>query len=346
MRKKSIIQILSLFLFGCLTMGMLVGCTKEEKEIVISDDIREDIKAEEDEVEVLKSKANEYLEQSNFKEAKSLYEKAILMDKGNKDLYIEIKDEYINYNRLDDAYNIVKTAIDNKIDVDNMMKIADSIKSQFDKVEYADSIVQGENYQLPAEGVISVNGEEITVPIYWNDAEVNTSSTGDFVYEGINEQYGRSFSVNLNVKYKNLTEAEVRSMSLAAKTAIDSIILCQNLSPDNIIYENEMTFSTSYKYKTSQEIINALSPYCTNDAIYSFLDKHVIERDGEVYITYGDVGICVGISVESDAVAIEQTETTLKAIYSKGYGDGIATQTYNFIKYNNSWFLTNVFIYQ
>ena len=112
MKKRTIIQVLSLVLLGSIIIGAVEQYTPTAKEVVISSNIRKDIKAEEEEVDFLKRKAKEYLKQSNFEEAKALYEKAILMDETNKDLYIEIKDEYINCNRLDDAYRIIKMAID------------------------------------------------------------------------------------------------------------------------------------------------------------------------------------------------------------------------------------------
>lgn len=174
MKKRAIISIVSLVLVVGVAGILLDQCTPTAKEVVISENVREDIKEEEEEIDVLKRKASEYLEQNNFDEAKRLYDKVILMDKGNKDLYIEIKDEYINYNRLDDAYNIIKMAIDNKVDVDNMNVIATDIKSKFEKVEYNYTIVQGDNYELPAKGIINVNGENISVPIFWNEKGVNT----------------------------------------------------------------------------------------------------------------------------------------------------------------------------
>lgn len=356
MKKSAIMSIVSLFLIGGIFSILLNQCTPEAKEVVISENVREDIKAEEEEVDVLKRKASEYLKENNFDEAKSLYEKAILMDKGNKDLYIEIKDEYINYSRLDDAYSIIKMAIDNNVDVDNMITIATDIKSKFDKIEYNYTVVQGEKYELPEEGIINVNGEEINVPIFWSEKEINTNSIGSFIYEGVNEQYGRSFSVTLNVEYRKLTESEIRDISMKAKNAIDSVIDPKNLDLDNIIDEEieldniieNHSFAPSYNYKTNQQIIEALSAYCKIDTIYDLIDNYIIEKEGQVYVKCGDFGISSEVSIEYSDLKVEQTETTLKAVYSKqdSINDSIATQTYNFIKYNDSWLLTDFYIYK
>ncbi|WP_195986889.1 tetratricopeptide repeat protein [Clostridium sp. D53t1_180928_C8] len=348
MKKRAIIQVISVILLGYLAIGSLEEVIPTAKEVVISENVREDIKAEEEEVYVLKRKANEYLEQNSFDDAKSLYEKAILMDKGNKDLYIEIKDEYIKYNRLDDAYNIVKMAIDNKVDIDNMNTIITDIKNKFEKIQYNYTVVQGDKYELPVEGIINVNGKDISVPIFWSEKEVNTNNTGSFIYEGVNEQYGRSFIVNLSVEYRQLTEKEIRELSLRAKNAVDSVIDSINLDLDNIIVEGERNFAPSYKYKTRQQSIEDLSEYCTNDTIYDLIENHTIEKEGQLYIVCGNFGCCSQISLEYDDIKIEQTETTLKAVYSKqiNASDDICIQTYNFIKYNDSWLLTDFYVYK
>ena len=345
MKKTAIIQVLSLVLLSSIIIAAVEQYTPTSKEVVISSNIREDIKAEEEEVDFLKRKAKEYLKQSNFEEAKALYEKAILMDKTNKDLYIEIKDEYINCNRLDDAYRIIKMAIDNKVDVDNMMTISSNIKRRFDKIEYSHSTIEGEKYELPSEGVINVNGIDITVPISWEENEVNTNNTGSFVYEGVNEEYGRSFILNLDVQYKKLTESEIRQMCIESKKAVDDVIDCENLNIDDIIEEGY--FAPSYKYKTRQQIIDSLSNYCTIDTINYLLDTHTIERNGQVYISCGDFGINDVVSPEYDNLKVKQTETTLTAIYSKQWDDWhVATQTYEFEKINGSWLLTDFYIYK
>ena len=338
MKKTAIIQVLSLVLLSSIIIAAVEQYTPTSKEVVISSNIREDIKAEEEEVDFLKRKAKEYLKQSNFEEAKALYEKAILMDKTNKDLYVEINDEYINCNRLDDAYGIIRMAIDNKVDVDNMMTISSDIKSRFDKIEYSHSTIEGQKYELPSEGVININGENITVPI---------SNTGRFVYEGVNEQYGRSFILNLDVQYRILTESEIRQMCIETKKAIDDVIYCENLDQNKIIRVDGRTFAPSYKYKTRQQIIDSLSNYCTIDTINDLLDNYTIDRDGELNISCGNFGQPSSVSPEYDNLKVEQTETVLTAVYIQQWSkEEVINQTYKFAKINGSWLLTDFYIYK
>lgn len=350
MNRKPIKVVLSVALSVCLLILILGGCNStakvetKEKEIIISSDIKEDIKNEEEEAKTLKYKAKEYLQNSNFEEAKNLYQKVILMDKGNKDLYLEIKNEYINENRLDDAYAVIKSAIDNKVAVDEMQRVADDIKKNFEIVEYEISVKQDEVVSFPTEGTINVNGEDVTVAIEWDKSQIDTSNVGYFVCEGRNDQYGRTFKMNLNVEYRPLTESEIRNITLKAKNVLTHIVNCLNFDENTMISHDGRTFAISNNYKTREDVFNALYDYYTDDAIYNFLDNYTIEVDGVFYIVYGQGGI--GLSIESDNVYIEQTENTLKAVYTKYiYDDLTIRQEYNFIKYEDVWIRSDITLY-
>lgn len=344
MLKNSATRYLSVFLISFLLIPVLSGCDSKEKEIVISNDIREDIKVEEKEIETLKYKAQRYLEEENFQEAKNLYDKVILMDKGNKELYLEIKDEYIKKNRFDDAYEIIKVAIDNKVDVEDMQQIAEDIKNNFEVVEYDYIVKQGEECSIPTEGTINVRGEDINVPIHWSNQQVDTSSKGAFEYEGVNEQYGRSFKLKVEVVYKPLTELEVRDITAKAKNVLTNIINCLNFDDSTMISEDGRSFAISNIYKSREDVYNALYDYYTDEAIYSFLDNYTLEKDCTFYIIYGQGG--VGLSVLDDNLYIEQTETTLRAIYTKTISDNwTVTQQYDFIKYDNCWIRADITLY-
>lgn len=346
MKKKGIIISISLVLIACLTNGAIIKCGEKDREIIITENIREDIKAEEEEVEVLKKKAIEYLNQGNFSEVKEIYNKAILMDRGNKDLYLDIKDEYIKRNMLDDAYYIVKTAIDNKIDVDSMKVECENIKNMFEVINYDYTAMQGNNFQLPAEGMINVNGEEITVPIEWNDNLVSTNSLGNYNYDGINEQYGRRFTVNLEVVYKPLSESKIREMTFLAKKNIDDVMFCKNLDLNNsIVIEDRGEWATSYKYTSKQQIIDALYNYCTESSIYEFLDKYTIEVDNKLYLKIGQAGMATQVEVMQDTMKIEQNEDSIYVSYNAEARGVEANSEYTFIKVDGKWLLNKVWLY-
>lgn len=206
------------------------------------------------------------------------------------------------------------------------------------------SLIQGEEFSLPSEEVINVNEENITVPITWENEYVDTTVVGNYVYEGINEEYCRKFELYLKVEYEPLAELEIRNITSQAKDVLTDIINCLNFDDSTMITEGGRTFAVSNIYKSREEVFNALYDYYTDDAIYSFLDNYTLEKDGVFYIIYGQGG--VGLSVLDDDLYIEQTETTLKAIYTKSIADNwTVTQEYNFIKYDNCWIRADITLY-
>ncbi len=206
------------------------------------------------------------------------------------------------------------------------------------------SLIQGDKFNLPLEGVINSNGQNITVPITWETESVDTTLVGNYVYSGINEEYGKNFELYLKVEYKPLTEVEVRDITAKAKNALTDVINCLNFDDSTMITEGGRSFAISNIYKSREDVYNALYDYYTDDAIYSFLDNYTLEKDSTFYIIYGQGG--VGLSVVDDDLYIEQTETTLRAVYTKTIADNwTVTQEYNFIKYDNCWIRSEITLY-
>ena len=198
MNKKFETKNLSIFL-SLLLISTFVSCSKIDKETILSPNVTEDIKVEENEVKVTLEKGNSYLNDNDFANAKLTYEKAISIDKVNKDIYLEIKDKYLALTRFDDALYFVQLAINNNADVDNMKIISDSIKSNFETATINKSLYEGDAYTLPSELTTKINNEDISVPITWNNSVINTSTAGTFSYLGTNKEYSRQFNATLTV---------------------------------------------------------------------------------------------------------------------------------------------------
>lgn len=219
--RKSITKKSGIILLLILLFTTLVSCGRVDKETVISSDVSEDIKVEEKmEENKLKStieEGNKYLSEGKFTDAKVAYEKAISMAKDNKDLYLQIKNKYIEANRLDDAYYIIRLAINNNTDVDNMKQILNDIQSKFEIITFSPIVYQEDNYELPTKVSTLINNEEIPITINWNGALANTSTPGEFNFQGFNEQYGKTFNLNLTVK-PNIFDKEIGSIKSIYKS--------------------------------------------------------------------------------------------------------------------------------
>jgi len=192
--KKNISIVMSLLLI--LTF---VSCTKTDKETVLSPNVSEDIKTEENEVKLTLEKGHNFLKDGDFESAKSTYEKAISMDKTNKDIYLEIKDKYLAINRFDDALYFIQLSINNSTDIENMKAISDDIKANFQTDIFTKALYEGDNFTLPSELIAKINNEDISIPVTWNNSIVDTSTTGIFYFSGTNKEYSREFNATINV---------------------------------------------------------------------------------------------------------------------------------------------------
>jgi len=198
MQKNTIKKLLSLFLL--LTAALfLIACEPKEKEVVIAPDVRVQAKAEESKVKQSMELGNKYLNEGDYEKAIKAYEESISEEINNKDTYLEIKDKYIEKNRFDDAYYIIKLAIENNVDIDNMKNILEGIKENFEEINLEDSVKQNNGYELPKDIMININGKDVNGVIKWDNNDVDTSTPGSFYYQGTIEQYGRVVNLQLNI---------------------------------------------------------------------------------------------------------------------------------------------------
>ncbi|MDV4150018.1 tetratricopeptide repeat protein [Clostridium sp. AL.422] len=197
MKKGLIRNLLLIFIFS--TSLFLISCGNASKKITVSENTEDTISLEESETIKAISAGEKLLDEGKFDAAKENFNKAISLDKENKDIYIRIKDKYVSINKLDEAYNIIKIAISNNVDIENMKLILKEISSKFEVFKLSNSVYQNTNYSLPKEMKTNISDAELTIPITWNNENVNTNNIGTFTYEGYNDEYGRKIIVELTV---------------------------------------------------------------------------------------------------------------------------------------------------
>ena len=101
--------------------------------------------------------------------------------------------------RLDDAYYIIKLAISNSVDTENMKELLNEIKSKFEVIKLSESVYQNNEYKLPNKIKAKINNDHKEVNVVWNNDTVDTSKLGSVKYEGKIEQYDRSAQLDLKV---------------------------------------------------------------------------------------------------------------------------------------------------
>lgn len=201
MRNKIVILLLTL-----AVMSSASGCVEKQKTTVLSDDVKQEVMMQENEIEGLIKNGVNFLNEGKYDDAKSNFEKALSRDKSNKGAYIEIKNRYMEKQRLDDAYNIIKLAISNNIDTENMTKILNDIKGKFEVTKLDAEVYQNTEYELPTKIKAKINNEEKDVSVVWSNNSVDTSKIGTLKYEGKIDQYDRSVELYLKVNKTEKTK--------------------------------------------------------------------------------------------------------------------------------------------
>ena len=196
---KRVRKIVTIFVMLVVTFS-LFGCSKGDKENILLNDVKSQSKVEQQEINTAIENGNKYLEEKNYDKARKWYEKAISISKANVDTYKKIEDKYLEKGRSDDAYRIIRLAIDNNVNVENMKKELKKIEDTFDIIVINKSIYVGENYQLPSETMLNIDGSNINGKISWDNNRVRTNKAGTFRYTGNIPQYGRSVQLVLNIK--------------------------------------------------------------------------------------------------------------------------------------------------
>lgn len=178
------------------------GCKSKDKEIVLSENVAKDIQVEENEIEKYIKEGNKFLEEKNYTEARKSYEAAIAKGKNDKQIYMDIKDKYIEKGRYDDAYHIIKLAIENKVDTENMEKELTSIRDKMEIVELSYEIYEDkDSFVLPEEVDITVDNNKVKDYVLWEKENHTISNKpGQYSYNGVTKEYGRNVHVTLNVK--------------------------------------------------------------------------------------------------------------------------------------------------
>lgn len=196
--KNGLIRILS-SLFIIFTLLTLFSCNNTSKKITVSEDTINEVSIAESEIIKSIAAGEKLLDEGKLQEAKEYFNKAITIDKTNKDTYLRIKDKYLSMNNTDEAYSIIKTAISNNVDIENMKLLLKEISSKFELIKLPFTVYQDSHYSLPNEVSINMYDNEISIPITWDTTTVDTSNLGTFTYEGCNDEFGRKVIIELTV---------------------------------------------------------------------------------------------------------------------------------------------------
>lgn len=198
-----------LFILFILLITSITACTANDKKTTTPNNANDKIKQEKSDIQKNIELGDKSLQEGNFDNAKNYFEKAISIDTSNKQTYLDIKDKYLAKGRLDDAYYIIKLALNNNVDTSNMTSVLEEIKSQFPITTIEKTIYQLDSYSLPDNVLLSINGKEVNSAVKWSTSSVDTSKVGIFNYYGSADQYGRPIKLTLTVKQKPIVKNKI-----------------------------------------------------------------------------------------------------------------------------------------
>jgi tetratricopeptide (TPR) repeat protein len=155
-----------------------------------------------------------YLSENKFKEARASYEKAISINVKKETTYIKVKDMYLQKERLNDAYSIIKLGMDNKANANHMSELLEEISNKFEVTIINDTVNHNNSYSLPEEvNLILNNNETVKAVVNWKTPSVTTDKIGSFDFKSTALEYGRPVKLTLKVMPVifaiNTMEAEV-----------------------------------------------------------------------------------------------------------------------------------------
>lgn len=286
--KLSIIKKSLFLIIICIPLTVL-SCSNTSKKITLSENTENEISLEESEIIRSITAGEKLLDEGKLEEAKENFSKAISLDKTNKDTYLRIKDKYISVNKLDEAYNIVKSAISNNVDIENMKLLLKEISSKFEVINLTSSIYQYSNYALPKNANITILGDSVQIPITWDNEIVNTESLGTFKYEGFNEEYGRKVIMNITI-LENVYDKQIGSIkkiySSNGKTYID-IDIVEFYTDEQDVQEVLKDNNTKvFSYTEDGDIFIPNGYYIRNK--YSKLTTYELSSDCTFQLLYQD----------------------------------------------------------
>ncbi|EJO5347376.1 Ig-like domain-containing protein [Clostridium botulinum] len=304
MTKKSII-LLTLMVTVMLSVS---ACRNKQKTSVLTNDVKKEEAIQGNEIKKFITDGTNFLNAGKYDDAKSSFEKAISMDKSNKGAYIEIKNKYMEKQRLDDAYYFIKLAVSNNVDTENMEKLSNDIKSKFEITKVYVNVYENNEYKLPDKIKAKINNEEKEVLVVWNNNKVDTSKLGTVKYEGKIEQYDRIAELNLKItkKEEKSNDKNINKVDSKNTNKIDAnkekVVENPKNNKGDFTQDKALGYAKKY-YENNEDLSYAISKDVKNENGKKYYDIIVKSK---TYMKQGGSGTVGVIKVFEDGKVIEK----------------------------------------
>ena len=299
MTKKTIISLILI-----LTVMLSVSaCGNKQKTSVLTNNVEKEEAMQENEIKKFIANGTNFLNVGKYDDAKSSFEKAILMDKSNKESYIEIKNKYMEKKRTDDAYYFIKLAVTNNVDNENMKKLLNDIKSKFEVTKVYINIYQNNEYKLPDKIKARINNEDKEVGVVWNNKNIDTSKVGTIKYEGKIEQYDRMAELNLKIiKVQEQEKSNPKNNNKVDSKNNNKVLEHSKNNKVDFTQEKSLEYAKKY-YKNNEDLSYSIIPEVKNQNDKKYYEIVVKSKS---FIKQGGTGTVGVIKVFEDGKIIEK----------------------------------------
>lgn len=142
--------------------------------------------------------ANKYSEEGNSKGAILEFQKVISLDARKAEAYLGLANVYMSQNSPKDA---IKTLTDGYVATndDSIKNTMEDIKSRLMVADINETIVLGEDYELPKKATVLINDKPSEYPVKWEVVEVDTGKSGIQSFKGTLENTDKEIMLNLNI---------------------------------------------------------------------------------------------------------------------------------------------------
>ncbi|MDU1422109.1 MAG: Ig-like domain-containing protein [Clostridium botulinum] len=299
MTKKTIISLILI-----LTVMLSVSaCGNKQKTSVLTNNVEKEEAMQENEIKKFIANGTNFLNVGKYDDAKSSFEKAILMDKSNKESYIEIKNKYMEKKRTDDAYYFIKLAVTNNVDTENMKKLLNYIKSKFEVTKAYVNVYQNNEYKLPDKIKVKINNEDKEVEVVWNNKNIDTSKVGTIKYEGKIEQYDRMAELNLKIiKAQEQEKSNPENNNKVDSKNNNKVLEHSKNNKVDFTQEKSLEYAKKY-YKNNEDLSYSIIPEVKNQNDKKYYEIVVKSKS---FIKQGGTGTVGVIKVFEDGKIIEK----------------------------------------
>ncbi|MFL0251027.1 tetratricopeptide repeat protein [Clostridium neuense] len=280
----------SLILLIVLVLSISIsGCGHKDKETVVTSDMKKVAQKGENQVKKSIELGNKLLDNGDYDGAKKSYDKAIELDKKNKETYLTIEEKYLSKGRNQEAYDVIQEAVSNNVDTDNMKKLLSQLKEKLEvnnKAQDNENAQGSPNYKNNEAGKHSSNQSKSQNQDSGNSQEQNDTVESKKIFASVKSVYE-----NNGKRYASIMEGQFYTYPQAEKEAEKDGLAHDEVREyyiRKISGIEDLEISDNAKFNVGKYILDPSSSGISNEAVsysqFKFIENS--QKDSGYYWLY------------------------------------------------------------